>query len=62
MKNWKTSLLGLLGGLFMLFGPRLAGDSTAPAVTLHNVLGAAIVAAAGLAAKDHNVTGGTTQQ
>lgn len=57
-KNWKTTLLGVLGGLFMLFGPRLSGDATAPPITIGNIGAAAAVAALGALAKDHDVTGG----
>jgi hypothetical protein len=59
MKNWKTSLLGVIGGLFMLFGPRLSGDATAPPVTMGNVGAAAAIAVLGILAKDHDATGGT---
>lgn len=62
MKNWKTTLLGVLGGLFMLFGPKLSGDPTAPAITIGNVGSAAAVMLLGALAKDHDVTGGTKQQ
>jgi len=60
MKSWKTSLLGVVGGLLMLFGPaRLQGDKTAPPINLINVGQAAAVALLGVFAKDHDVTGGT---
>ena len=53
MKNWKTSLFGTLSGI-------------AYAVTgqhdWKHILVAVLMAAAGLVAKDHNVTGGTVQQ
>ena len=62
MKNWKTSLAGVLGALFMLAGPRLAGDTTAPPITLGNLGGAAMLAVLGIASKDHNVTGGSVKQ
>ena len=62
MKNWKTSLAGVLGALFMLAGPRLSGDTTAPPITLGNLGGAAMLAVLGLASKDHNVTGGSVKQ
>lgn len=55
MKNWKTSLLGLIGGVAMA----LQG------VQSHNwqdYLSAGAITALGLFAKDHNVTGGSTQQ
>ncbi len=59
MKNWKTTLMGVLGGLFMLFGPRLSGDQGAPAVTIGNIGAAAAIAVLGALAKDHDATGGT---
>ena len=62
MKNWKTSLLGVLGGLMMLFGPRLSGDATAPPITGGNVGAAVAIALLGLVAKDKDVTGGTRVQ
>ncbi len=61
-KNWKTTLFGVLGGLFMLFGPRLQGDVNAPAINVGNVGAAAAVAVLGALAKDHDVTGGTKPQ
>ena len=60
-KNWKTTLLGVLGGLFMLFGPRLQGDGTAPPITAGNVGAAAAIALLGAVAKDHDMTGGTRE-
>ena len=62
MKNWKTTLFGLLGGLFMLFGPRLQGNTDAPPLTIGNIGAAAAIALLGAVSKDHNVTGGTNQQ
>ncbi len=62
MKNWKTTLAGILGGLFMLFGPRLSGNVSAPPITLGNVGGAIAVALLGVNAKDNNVTDGTNPQ
>lgn len=62
MKNWKTSLLGVLGGLAILFGPRLQGDPNAPPITLGNIGQAAAITLLGIAAKDHDVTGGSKQQ
>lgn len=62
MKNWKTTLFGIIGGLAVLFGPRLQGNTEAPAITVSNVLEAAAVIGLGVAAKDKNVTGGKVQQ
>ena len=61
-KNWKTTLLGILGGLFMLFGPRLTGDQSGPAINIGNIGAAAAVALLGAVAKDSDVTGGTRPQ
>ncbi len=62
MKSWKTSLAGLLGGLILTFGPsvgaRLSGDKTAPPITSGNYGVGIAIAALGLLAKDHDVTGG----
>lgn len=62
MKNWKTTLLGILGGLALMFGPRLSGDKTAPPITTSSFIQGALVAALGAVSKDHNVTGGTVEQ
>lgn len=62
MKNWKTSLVGILGGLFMLFGPRLTGNTAAPPITIGNVGTAVAIAVLGLVSKDKNVTGGNVAQ
>ncbi len=63
MKNWKTTLAGVLGGLVITFGPaagaRLSGDKTAPPITAQNYLPGIALATIGLLAKDHDVTGGT---
>lgn len=62
MKNWKTSLAGILGAVFMMIGPRLSGDITQPPITAGNLLPAIAIAALGFASKDHDVTGGSKQQ
>lgn len=62
MKNWKTTLFGLIGGLMTMFGPRLQGDHTAPPINIAAIVQAVAIAAIGLAAKDSNVTGGTKSQ
>ena len=66
MKNWKTSLAGILGGLLVALGPsvgaQLSGDRTAPPITAGSVATAAAVAALGLLAKDNDVTGGSRNQ
>lgn len=66
MKNWKTSLAGLLGGLLITFGPavgaRLSGDKTAPPITAGNYLPGIVIGVIGALAKDQDVTGGTRRQ
>ncbi len=66
MKNWKTTLAGLLGGLIIMFGPnvgaRLQGDTTVPPITSGNYGPAIAIAVLGLLTKDSDVTGGTRQQ
>ena len=60
-RSWKTSIAGILGGILLAIGPqvgaRLQGDRTAPPITLNTVLSGAALAALGLGAKDHNVSG-----
>ena len=53
-KSWKTTMLGILGGLFMLAGPRLQGDQNAPPITISNLGGAAAIMLLGALAKDHD--------
>ncbi len=66
MKNWKTTLAGILGGLLIAFGPsvgaRLQGDKTAPPITSGNVLPGVAIAVLGALTKDSDVTGGTRAQ
>lgn len=62
MKNWKTTLAGILGAVCMMVGPRLAGDKTAPPITSGNLIPAIAIAAVGILSKDKDVTGGTRQQ
>jgi hypothetical protein len=62
LKNWKTSLLGIAAGLPMLLhgaGVSLGHVGNGDWITFVQGL---FVAALGLAAKDHDVTGGTTPQ
>lgn len=64
-KNWKTTLLGILGALGLIFGNALtnkANDPNAPAVNAANLVPAVAVAILGIVAKDNDVTGGTKQQ
>lgn len=66
MKNWKTTLAGILGGLIITFGPavggRLQGDPKAPPITSGNYLPGLAVAILGALSKDKDVTGGTRPQ
>ncbi len=59
MKNWKTTLTGLLTALPTLLN--LFGITSIPADVVQGItaLGVFVI---GLVAKDHNVTGGTTAQ
>lgn len=62
MKNWKTTLLGFVAGLAMIFGNAVTNkqaDPNAPAVNVGNLLPAAVIAILGAVAKDGDVTGGT---
>ncbi len=53
MTNWKTTLIGLAGGIFGLI---------ANGVNWKTAVSSSLMALLGLAAKDHNVTGGTVKQ
>jgi hypothetical protein len=56
MKNPKTTLAGILGGLLILLGPsvgaRLQGDMTQPPITFQSVATAAAVVVIGKLAAD----------
>ena len=55
MKNWKTTLAGILGAILIGIVPVLqSGKISVEALAI-----AAVVAVGGLLQKDHNVTGGT---
>ena len=60
MKNWKTTLLGILGALAIMLGGALQkqADPAASPVSLQTIINAVAVAALGAAAKDHDSTGG----
>lgn len=65
MKNWKTTLLGILAGVALTFGSAAqarANDPKAAPITIGNVLPGLAVAVLGALAKDSDVTGGTRQQ
>lgn len=57
MKNWKTTLIGLLTGGAYLFLQALSGG-----VKVRDAALATGIAVLGTFAKDHNVTGGTQSQ
>jgi hypothetical protein len=58
MKNWKTTILGILGAIAVVVYPIIAnGEFKWESVGI-----AAFVAAMGYLAKDHDVTGGTKAQ
>ena len=62
MKNWKTTLLGLLAGTMMMVGGAIKekqANPNASPVTFGNLAPAIALAALGLASKDHDSTGGT---
>ncbi len=66
VKNWKTTLAGIAGGLLVTFGPnvgaRLQGDHTPPPITAGNYLPGVALIVLGSLAKDKDVTGGTRSQ
>ena len=57
MKNWKTTLIGLLTGAGYLLLQSLSGG-----MKVRDAVLATGIAVLGAVAKDHNVTGGTTPQ
>ena len=58
-RSWKTSLLGIVGGLAMIFGQAAQDRSNGGVpITFGNLAGPITVMALGLLAKDHDVTGG----
>lgn len=64
-KNWKTTLLGIIGAVAMVLGGAAkdrASNPDAPPLTAGNLIPAIAVAAIGAAAKDHDVTGGERPQ
>ena len=58
MKNWKTTLIGVGAGIAYILSKVLS--HTFDAATDISI--AAGMAGLGIVAKDHNVTGGSTQQ
>lgn len=60
MKNWKTTLGGLLLGLLSIFGSAAqARQAGGPPLTIGNLAPGVGLAILGLLAKDSNSTGGT---
>jgi len=57
MNNWKTTLIGAVGGALIAVQPLLATNT----VDWKAILTGFVVALFGAFAKDFNVTGGTTQ-
>lgn len=65
MKNWKTSLFGILAGIGLVSQTLSSGGFHVGHVGAGDVLGligGVCAAVVGVVAKDHNVTGGTVQQ
>ena len=59
MKNWKTTVAGLLAALPQLLLALGIFPANSP---IANLISAASLVVMGLVAKDHNVTGGDTPQ
>jgi lipopolysaccharide export LptBFGC system permease protein LptF len=56
-KSWKTTLLGIVGALLFVVGntaTQRAQNPNAPAFTFGNIAPAAVIAAIGAAARDHD--------
>lgn len=60
MKNWKTTTIGLLAAIWLMVQPILINNNFILQRDWRQLVYAAIAAAFGFFAKDHNVTGGTT--
>lgn len=58
MKNWKTTLFGLLGAI----GIALLSSADPTLHTIGTIMAALGLGGNGMTAKDNNVTGGTTKQ
>lgn len=58
MKNWKTTLIGVIGGIGLAVFQLIAKGSLDP----QTLIEAATVAGIGILSKDHDVTGGTIVQ
>lgn len=66
MKNYKTTLAGLIGAICIALEPVVQKIITGGTIDwsgeTKNIIGAVVVAALGYFAKDHDVTGGTRPQ
>ena len=62
MKNWKTTLTGVGGGLLISISALIQANSAGGKINWSAVGVGAIIAVLGLVSKDHNVTGGTVDQ
>ena len=61
MKNWKTTLLGLTGAVWIAVQPLITTGTFNLQKEWKNLVGAAIVAAFSFVAKDFNVSGNPPQ-
>ena len=62
MKNWKTTIIGLIGAIVIALQPIISGDGFSWKADGSKVIMAIVVAALGFVAKDYDVTGGTREQ
>jgi len=58
MKNYKTTIVALLGAIWLAVQPIISNGSFSWSTDWKGLLGAVMVAAFGFVAKDFNVTGG----
>lgn len=58
MKNYKTTIVALLGAIWLAVQPIISNGSFSWSADWKSLLGAIFVAAFGFVAKDFNVTGG----
>ena len=61
MKNWKTTLFGLIGAVWIAVQPLITTGTFDLSKEWKNLVGAAIVAAFSFVAKDFNVSGNPAQ-
>jgi hypothetical protein len=62
MKNYKTTIVGLIGAIWVAIQPIISSGKFDFADDWKSLVGAAIVACLGFVAKDYDVTGGTRPQ